>query len=145
MSVTHGPASPVEICRQNCELDADCPDGGRCEYEVATAAGGASGTFVCSVSCDLAAGGCPAGMGCQPLGSPREFADCTTVGTTAAGGTCVLTTDCRAGSLCVNVPEGGARCLSFCRIGGARCSGGLSCRALADPLIIDDVEYGVCF
>jgi hypothetical protein len=142
----------VPVCKRFCTSDASCTGGpgSRC---VATI--GSAGTQICSNHCDVVTQtGCPGNASCSiyETMSGTRLTDCSgPVGTGGQEAACVDDTSCQRGFACINV--GGTipdnRCLRWCRrtAPASGCSGLATCERLgpAPGLVLNGVEYGVCF
>lgn len=153
-------------CRRFCDNDGDC-GGGRCGVQIVYDAGESyedvPGVKACTKTCKLDAAegsGCPEadGLGCRFYGSAEDgyYTDCTRAGDGGDAASCATngSADCAAGFECVGITYTDDSVRSECRqmcvraISGqaaeASCAVG-SCRAFGTPLVVGDVEYGVCF
>jgi hypothetical protein len=89
-------------------------------------------SFGCSTPGEC--GECPDGDGCYPAAGATAFA-CGPGGSGGFGASCVVSTECQRGSLCVatevdpGCSAGYGCCTWFCEVGEGSCPGGTYCAA----------------
>lgn len=137
--------NPVSLCRKHCESDAECSNpGGLCVLSLNN-----SDELFCSENClpDSNAG-CDAAAKCaiaqEPDGLQRYFTVCANPGPGTQGSACAGNIDdCAATFTCVN--DGTSDfCAKYCQVNNPSCPVGTQCFSLAEPQVINNVEYGVC-
>ncbi len=150
-----GGGAGQQSCNRYCSSDTDCQGGGgKCVIEVTSAGTPIPGVKVCSAKCDpFTAMGCPTAWACHAYSDAAEaknFSACVVPGAGGDGATCAGgDAQCAAGFTCVNV-GGQNRCKKYCDKGDGNpgCPGGQTCVGLVDaanqPLVVDNVTYGVC-
>jgi hypothetical protein len=133
-------------CMRFCADDTGCSGtGSRCAFGLTDGSGMSIGVKVCSNACDpYLQTGCPAQMGCLAFDmTGGDITDCRVMGTKTDGQTCTKSTDCMAGSLCVN--DGTARCRAYCKLGqSGSCPSSQTCSAFSTTLSIGSTSYGFC-
>jgi hypothetical protein len=135
-------AAGIRICERFCNTDANCRgDGARCVLDLDNDVGPPN-LKVCSNACDpIDDEGCPSGLGCYAFdGGNADFSSCEVAGVGLPFERCTETTDCGPGSICDN-----GTCFELCDLDFASCGGSFTCRTTAQPIVIGEVSYGICF
>jgi hypothetical protein len=136
-------ATQIGTCLRFCKDDSVC-GAGKCATPIPCNM--QATTFkACSQPCDPvgeAQQGCATGLKCYVF--QGELPDCDCAGNTHVkdvGATCVDSTECKPGLLCVNM--GGKTCRPVCRLDAtpATCPMGQTCTKLVDP---DYKTFGAC-
>lgn len=149
-SMCLGPTANALSCLEFCADDGDCEGpGGICYFTIDDGNGGAvPGATLCTQNCDPASNtGCAPGLGCQAvrdMTTMEQFTFCAQAGAGTDLAPCTNGfTDCAPtfGCFTKNAED---ICLQWCQVGGAGCSGGLTCYSLTTPMMIGSTEYGVC-
>jgi len=137
----------VSYCMRFCADEGDCPGtSSRCAFNLTNSSGMTLGVKVCSNSCTvLAQTGCPSNTGCIGIeNGSSDFTDCRKMDGKLDGDTCVTTTDCLPGSVCVDDGLGKA-CHEYCDVNDDLiCSGSEICTDFATPLVISGITLGFC-
>ncbi|MEO7328344.1 MAG: hypothetical protein ABI193_07185 [Minicystis sp.] len=147
----------VSTCVKFCDKDAECQaPGGLCLLTLNDGNNGSiPGVTLCTENCNPAKNtGCPvAGTACQLLrengGQMRFLTRCGNAGAGMQNGFCASSDDCAPKFGCFNTdpndPNANA-CFKWCEVNGVQsCPGGTICNALQTPILVGNVEYGVCF
>ncbi len=134
------------VCSRFCAHDSDClGTGSRCVDGLVGNMGQDLHVTVCSNACDVyGQTGCPSGMGCYGVDATAgDFTDCAYFAGAADGAACTSTTDCLAGSVCVDF--GATKtCESYCVVGNDATCGSGTCASFASTLHVGTVTYGYC-
>lgn len=154
---TDSSTSTTFICRAFCNADGDCKQGavtsgGTAEpnnvaHCIITFAGTTQKacTDACNPVTAAGASGCPGSLACIYGGTTTipELTDCGTPGTGTDGASCVDTTGCAAGYVCVGAGAGSTFCRQVCRNGtSGDCSGlGYTCDP---PAGVTSPMFGFC-
>ena len=138
-------SSSRRICRQVCNVDADCV-GGIC---IGTITG--TTDMTCTEDCNIATqAGCVTGLACvtrvESSGSGRRYTTCSSaVGAGGDGDTCAGVGDCQRGFSCVTFSSGSRICHHWCELtSGAECGAGSTCVGFSSRVIIRGTEFGYC-
>lgn len=131
-------------CARFCESDAQCESpGGKCVLTL----GDVPDVLLCSEDCEpISSQGCaPAGLSCQIAVTETEqaYTQCAPSGTGVFQTLCVDNADCAPGFACFPTTNNDTRCFAWCSVASPNC-GAQTCQGFDVPLVIGNVEYGVC-
>jgi len=137
----------VSYCMRFCAGEGDCPGtNSRCAFTLTNDQGTSLNVKVCSNSCSvLSQTGCPTGTGCIGLeNSNGDFTDCRKMDGKLDGDTCVSSTECLPGSVCVS--DGSAKtCREYCDVDNdLTCLSSEICTGFSTPLVISGITLGAC-
>jgi hypothetical protein len=131
------------LCMELCDASSPCRDAGaECAVPLSSET-----VSACSFACDLlGATGCPDGMKCSAsISEGVWFRICVDAGTGGQDDACDRQGDCALGTFCIAPAAGADRaCLAWCVRPADDCPTGYVCAGFNTPLLIDDVEMGVC-